>query len=261
MLINYLRDIVKYTTKLGASSIKITGIDGDIVIEGSDENNKSVVIKGRLLKSFDDFNGVCGLSDLEWLSNYVNAYKHKDDTATIMRKDRTYSQEIIDNDGNIVLDDNGEPKMESVTKNVIEEIHFKRGTQMKNQYRVMDLRLLPDQPKFAGLPWDVEIEPTKHAIDMLSTQSGFGAEDTFSVTVDDGTLYLTFGGTAVIEFAYDVEGEITKPWKWEAKRILDILKLSSDAECKMFFSDKGALQITLNTGLSEYNYIVPAKAV
>lgn len=259
MLLNYLRDVVKFTTKLGAHSIKISGEDGNVTVEGSDEN-KTVVIKGKFLKPLNDLDGVCGLGDLEWLSNYVTAYKNKDDEATAVRKEKTYSQEIVDDDGNVVVDDNGEPKMESVTKDVIEEIHFARGTTMKNQYRVMDLRLLPEQPKFGGLPWNIEIEPSKHAIDLMSTQAGFGAENTFSVTVEDGTLYLVFGNTAIIEFAYDVEGEMSKPWKWETKRILDVLKLSNDAECKMFFSDKGALQITLNTGLAEYNYIMPAKA-
>lgn len=260
MLLNYLRDIVKYTTKLGINSIRITGDNGNVTIEGSDETNKSVVIKGKFLKPFDDFDGLCGLDNLEWLSNYTNAYKHNNDVATIVRIDKPISQHIVDDDNNIVIDENGEPKMETVTKNIIEEIHFARGSQMKNQYRVMDTRLLPDEPTFSGLPWNVVIEPTKQAIDLLSTQVGFGVENLFGIEIEDDTLYLSFGLTGNIEFAYDVEGEIKKPWKWETTKILDILKLSSDAECIMSFSDKGALQITLNTGLSEYNYIIPAKA-
>jgi len=260
MILNYLRDIVKYTTKLGANSVKISGDNGVVTVEACDETNKTVVIKGTLIKPSPDLEGICGLSDLEWLTSYVNAYKHKDDVATVIRKEKTFNQQMNDSDGNALVDENGEVKTESITKNMIEEIHFARGTQMKNQYRVMDTRLLPEQPKFGGLPWAIEIEPTKQAIDLLSTQSGFGVETEFGVVTDENTLYLTFGSSAVIEFAYDVEGTLDKPWRWETKRVLDILKLSNDAECKMGFSDKGAMQITLNSGLAEYNYIVPAKA-
>lgn len=260
MLLNYLKDLVAHTSGLGINSIKITGDGTNAIIEGSDETNKTLVIKGKFLKEVPEFEGVCGFNELELLTNYVNAYKHRDDTAVIVREDRTYPQVVTDDDGNDVLGDNGEPETESVTNNVITEIHFGRGTQMKNDYRVMDLRVLPTQPKFGGLPWDVVVEPTKRGIDLLSTQAGFNAEKFFGLTVDDGTMYLTLGATGVIEFAYDVDGDITRAWTWEIKKVLDVLKLSSDAECTMSFSDRGALQITLNTGLAEYNYVIPAKA-
>lgn len=260
MLLDYLRDMVKYTSRLGFNTLELNGENGIITIEGSDENNKTLVLKGKFLKPVTELNGRCGFGNVEWLSNYVNAYDHKDDTAIIVRKDATVSVEVRDDDDNIVMDASGEPKMKSVTQNVIEEIIFERGTQMKNEYRVMDVRMLSDQPKFGGLPWDIEIEPTSHAIDLLATQAGFGVENHFGIIVDDKTLYLTFGKTAVIEFAYDVEGEISKPWEWDVKKILDVLKLSSGAKCSMHFSDRGALQITLNSGLAEYNYIIPAKA-
>ena len=260
MLLNYLKDLVAHTSGLGINSIKITGDNNNVTIEGSDEVNKTLVIKGKFLKNVPEFKGVCGFGELEWLTNYVNAYKHKDDTATVIREDRTYRQVITDDNGNAVLDDKGNPETESVTNNVITEIHFKRGTQMKNEYRVMDLRILPEQPKFSGLPWDVVIEPTNRSIDLLATQAGFNVEKFFGVTIDDSTMYLTFGNTAMVEFAYDVDGEITRAWTWELKKVLDVLKLSSDAECTMSFSNKGALQVTLNTGLAEYNYIIPAKA-
>jgi len=260
MLLNYLKDLVAHTSGLGINSIKITGDGKTAQIEGSDETNKTLVIKGKFLKDVPEFEGLCGLGDLEWLTNYVNAYQHRDDAATIVREDKTYPQTVVDDNGNDVLDNNGEPETKQVTNNVITEIHFKRGTQMKNEYRVMGLQALPAQPKFSGLNWDIEIEPTKRAIDLLSTQAGFGVEKFFGVIIDDGTMYLSFGNTAMIEFAQEVEGDITRAWTWEIKKVLDVLKLSSDAECTMCFSDKGALQITLNTGLAEYNYIIPAKA-
>lgn len=260
MIIDYLKDLVAHTSGLGINSVKVTGDENTVLIEGSDENNKTLVIKGKFLKEVPEFEGVCGLGNLAELTGYVNAYKHKDDVATVVREDKTYTQKVVDDDGNDVLDDSGEPETETVTNNVITEIHFKRATQMKNEYRVMNLRGLPDQPKFGGLPWEIVIEPTKRSIDMMATQAGFNVENFFGVTVDDGTMFLTFGNTAMIEFAYDVDGDITRAWTWELSKVLPVLKLSADAECVMSFSNKGALQITLTTGLAEYNYIIPAKA-
>ena len=91
-------------------------------------------------------------------------------------------------------------------------------------------------------------------------QAGLSVEKFFGVQVEDNDMFLTFGGTGKIKFASDVDGTIVKAWTWEIQRVSDILKLSSEAECVMSFSDKGVLKITLNTGLSEYNYILPARA-
>ena len=81
MLLDYLRDMVKYTSRLGFNTLELNGEDGVITIEGSDENNKTLVLKGKFLKQVPELNGRCGLGNVEWLSNYVNAYDHKDDTA------------------------------------------------------------------------------------------------------------------------------------------------------------------------------------
>jgi len=260
MLLSYLRDLIKHTARLGFNAIELNGENGEVTIEGTDENNKTLVLKGKFLKPLPELDGRSGLGSVDILANYVNAYSHKDDTLTIKRKDATFKSEVRDDDGNMIMDDTGEPSMETVTKNIVEEFVFERGTQMKNHYRLMNIQILADQPKFPGLPWCVEIEPSNSSIELLTAQTGFGAETDFGVSVEDKTMYFTFGKTAVVEFAYDVEGEITKSWTWDAKKVLDVLKLSNGSVCTMRFSDKGALQITLNTGLAEYNYIIPAKS-
>lgn len=264
MLINYLQDLVKFTTGLGINHVKVSGEDGTVTIEGVKDANKTLVIKGKFLKPVDELEGVCGLSDLEWLANYVNAYKAKGDTATVVRKDITYFENVVDDDGNLVFGEDGNPEQQSSTKNLIQEINFKRTTtpKMNNVYRVMNVRMIDSQPKFGGINWDIEIEPSTISIETFATQAGFGVEKYFSATTnDDGTLIFNFGKSASIDFAYDVEGELEREWSWEIKPVLDILKLSSVAECTMHFSSsKGALQLTLNTGLAEYNYIMPAKA-
>ena len=133
---------------------------------------------------------------------------------------------------------------------------------MKNSYRVVERRQIPDQYNLVSQDWDVVISPSKQSIDMLAQQAAVGFEAFFGVRTEDGVLYLTFGDNsqAEIEFAQDVEGELTKPWIGDIAKVLSVLKFAENADCKMSFLDKGALQITLNTGIGEYNYIMLAKA-
>lgn len=263
-MLNELRDLVKYTSNLGIGVIKLTGDkDGITQIEGVD-NDKSLVIKGKFLSSLPELEGTSGLSNLDWLSGFVNIYREKNDTIEVIRNDRTTLVEVRDDDDNPVLDINGVVKQEKVTQNVLEEIKFVRPTpRMVNVYRVVDQRMIPEQYNFRGSEWDVIIEPTKQSIDLLSLQASVGYEQFFGVKTENNVLYFTFGETgsqAELEFATNVSGELTKAWVWDITQVLSILKLSEKAECTMSFLDMGALQITLETGLAVYNYILPAKA-
>jgi hypothetical protein len=57
-------------------------------------------------------------------------------------------------------------------------------------------------------------------------------------------------------FAADVEGKLTKPWSWPVAPITAILGLNGDKTIK--FSDEGAAMLTVDSGIAEYNYIIPA---
>jgi len=43
-------------------------------------------------------------------------------------------------------------------------------------------------------------------------------------------------------------------------QVTQILKLIESNECEMSFSDDGALQITLDSGMAKYQYILPAQS-
>ncbi len=263
-MLDYLRDLVKHTNNLGVQVIKVTGDSaGNVILEGM-EDDKTVVIKGKFLKSIPEFEGVCGLGQLDQLNNILNIYSHKDDEIEVKRENRKFSMVVKDDKGDTVLDGDGSPTYEEVEEDVIGILLFKRDSaKMKNPYRITDKRQIADQFDFLGATWDVEIEPTQSAIDMLGKQSGIGFSETFGVKTEDGNLFIVLGDPALqasFLFAKDVVGEMTNPWTWDLGKVLSILKLSSNAECSMRFLDKGLLQITLNTGQAEYNYILPAKA-
>ena len=108
--------------------------------------------------------------------------------------------------------------------------------------------------------WDVSFEPTQQGINDFSMQSSFNVEKFFSVNVENDNMYFVFGQSGKIEFATNIGGVLSNTLTWEIKRVFDILKMSSDAECSMSFSDKGVLKITLNSGLAEYGYMLPARS-
>lgn len=263
-MLNYLRDLVKHTTGLDVDVLKLTGDDdGNIKIEGMD-TDKSVVLKGTFNKELPELHGVCGLSNLTWLSGYVNLYQEITDTVSIEREARTFSIEVKDEDGSTLKESDGSTVYEEIEEEAIIEFHFSRPTpKMKNIYRVVDRRMIPEQYNFLGADWDVIVKPTKQAIDMLAQQAAIGFESLFGVRTEDGVLFLTFGDSSQmgeIEFANNVDGELTRPWVWDIAKVLTILKFADKADCTMSFLDKGALQITLETGLGIYNFIMPAKA-
>ena len=61
-------------------------------------------------------------------------------------------------------------------------------------------------------------------------------------------------------FATNVAGKLTKGFTWPFNAILIILKIADVNNCTLSISDSGALQITLDSGLAVYKYIIPAQA-
>lgn len=61
-------------------------------------------------------------------------------------------------------------------------------------------------------------------------------------------------------FATGITGKITKAWTWPVNAVLSILKIADANNTTMSFSNDGAMQITLDSGLATYKYIVPAQA-
>jgi hypothetical protein len=60
-------------------------------------------------------------------------------------------------------------------------------------------------------------------------------------------------------FATDVAGKLTKSWAWPVASVLSILKISDVNNTKVSISNEGAMQITLDSGLATYKYIIPAQ--
>jgi len=263
MLLNSLRDLTRHTSGLDIDVIKIIGDDGSVTFEGINDD-KTVVLKGSFEKEIPEFEGTCGLGTLDYLTKCVNEYTQKEDSIEVIRIEKELRMHETDDNGSLLYNEDGTSVTNLVTQEIIDRIVFSRKSpKMINPYRVLGPNMVAHQPSFKGADWDVVITPTSQAISSLAIQAGMGVEEYFGVKTEDKILYLTFGDTlsqAIVEFAHNVEGEITRSWIWGVGPVLNILKMSDSADCTMSFLDKGALQITLETGLAKYNYIMPAKA-
>jgi hypothetical protein len=81
---------------------------------------------------------------------------------------------------------------------------------------------------------------------------------------DGDKLKFTFGDQSThggeFIFATGVVGSLNKGWTWPVASVLSILKIADANNAKVSFSNEGAMQITLDSGLATYKYIIPAQA-
>jgi hypothetical protein len=87
---------------------------------------------------------------------------------------------------------------------------------------------------------------------------------TFLVTTENGNLKFIFGDQNThggeFVFATGIKGKLNKAYTWPVGAVLSILKIADVNNCTLSISDSGALQITMDSGLATYQYLIPAFA-
>jgi hypothetical protein len=238
---DYLLDIVKNTYGLGVISlVKIEGTEAETSIEASSED-RTIIVHAKFKNPIPEFIGTFGMPNLGKLNIILGIPEYAENADISL----------------VRSDNNGE--------SVPESLHFKNASgDFQNDYRFMKQSVVLDQVKtikFKGVKWNVEFEPTVANINRLKYQANANAEETTFTAKTDGTdLKLFFGdhsnhaGSFVLQS--DVNGTISKGWKWPVSAIISILSLSGN---KVFrISDEGVAQITVDTGLAMYSYLLPA---
>jgi hypothetical protein len=66
----------------------------------------------------------------------------------------------------------------------------------------------------------------------------------------------THAGKFVFQNA--VSGKLSHTWSWPVEQVQKILGLSGDIT--MSISDQGAMMITVDSGMTKYDYILPAQS-
>jgi hypothetical protein len=241
---DYLLDIVKNTYGLGGISlVKVTGTDSDTAIEALAED-RSVIVQGKLNGPVPEFIGTFGMPNLDKLNIILGIQEYKED-------------------GKINLntqDRNGET--------VPTGLHFENAAgDFKNDYRFMTQEIVNDKLKSVKMAkqvnWNVEFVPTVAAIQRLKFMASANAEETVFIAKTEGTdLKLYFGDHSShagnFVFQSGVTGTLSKGWSWPVTAVIAILNLAGDKTIR--FSDDGVAQITVNSGLATYNYLLPAQS-
>ena len=236
---DYLQDIVQHTHSLGIIElVKIVGDSNITTIEAVGEE-RTVIVSAQFHNPVPEFIGTFGMPNLGKLNTILNIPEYKDDARlTITKKD------------------DGAPN----------GIHFENSiSDFKNDYRFMSAEIVNDKlktVKFKGVKWGVEIEPSVASIQRLKFQAMANSDETtFIARTENNNLVFYFGDHSShagnFVFAHDIAGSLTKAWSWPVSAVISILGLSGNKMIR--FSDEGATQITVDSGLAVYNYILPAQ--
>jgi hypothetical protein len=146
-------------------------------------------------------------------------------------------------------------------------LHFQNGAgDFENDYRFMNENVINDMlktVKFKGAKWDIEFEPTMASIQRLKFQANAHTEEqTFKVSTDNGNLVVSFGDASThagsFVFQSGVTGKLRQTWSWPVSQVQSILNLAGDKTVRI--ADAGALNITVDSGLATYDYILPAQS-
>ncbi len=240
-----LKDIVGHTHNLGFLNIvKITGTEDKTQID-SMADDRTVIMYAETANPYPDMVGIFGMPQLNKLKYNLDCPEYKENAKI----------EVV------MADRNGEQ--------IPIGLHFENSTgDFKNDYRFMNTEIINEKlktVKFRGVKWDVEISPTVQSIQRFQFQAAANTEHTtFLAKTENGNLKFTFGDQSThggeFIFATGVTGNLNKGWTWPVASVLSILKIADANNAKVSFSNEGAMQITLDSGIATYKYIIPAQA-
>ena len=116
--------------------------------------------------------------------------------------------------------------------------------------------------KFKGANWQVEFEPTVTSITRMKLQAAAHSEETvFLVKTETDRLNIFFGDASTHEgsftFQAGITGKLKQNWAYPIQQFISILNLDGDKKIK--FSDDGIALIVVDSGITKYNYYIPAQ--
>jgi hypothetical protein len=243
MIKDILTDIVAHTHSLGFLPIvKIAGDNKSTAIESLAED-RSVIVTATAHKPVPEFEGTFGMPNLDKLNLHLKNPEYKENAKI----------DVV--------------KAERNGTTVPTGLHFEnQAGDFQNDYRFMSSEIINEKlksVKFKGASWEVEFEPSVAAIQRLKLQAAAHTEETvFQVRTEDKNLVFFFGDASThagsFVFQHDITGKLKHTWAWPVSQVQSILNL--DGKITMKIADAGAMQITVDSGVAEYNYILPAQS-
>jgi hypothetical protein len=237
---DYLLDLVEHTYDLGCIDlVKIVGDTSKTDIVGLAED-LSVVIRGNFHNPVADFVGTFGMPNLGKLKTLLNLQEYREDAKLTITKRADGESDGI------------------AFENKIGDF--------KNNYRFMASGIVNEKLKTAKIrpvTWHIEFEPTNAAIQRMKWQMSANAEEAnFQAKTENGDLKFFFGDHSThsgnFVFHPGVSGQLKRAWSWPAKQFVSIMDLTGDKKVRI--SDDGAAEITVDSGLAIYQYLLPAQS-
>ena len=238
-----LQDLIQHTYGLGCIDlIKVSGTDTETIINAVSDD-KTVIFSGAFKNPIAEFIGVFGMPNLGKLKTILSLEDY-DEHSKI----------------NIVRGTRDDP-------NAPANIHFEtKAGDFINEYRLMSKYIVDDIIKhveFKGTKWNVEFEPSIVGIQRLKRQASANSDEKNFVTkTENGDLKIFFGDPTTHNgnfiFHSGVSGTLTRAWNWPVKEFLSIMDLSGDKTVRI--GDAGVVEITVDSGLAVYRYLIPAQA-
>jgi len=239
---DFLQDLVAHTHSLGfLPLVKISATTKETSIESMAED-RSVILNAKSKTPVEDFEGVFGMPNLNKLDTHLKCPEYKENfTIEVVKQER-----------------NGEV--------IPTGLHFKNGTgDFENDYRFMNTEVINDMlktVKFKGAGWDIEFVPSMASIQKLKFQAAAHTEEpTFQVSTSGSNLVFSFGdaSTHAGNFVFaNVTGKLKQTWSWPVSAVISILNLTGDKTVRI--ADAGAMNITVDSGIAVYEYILPAQS-
>ena len=238
-----LQDLVAHTHSLGfIPLVKVTADSKETLIEAMAED-RSVIVSAKTKTPVSQFEGVFGMPNLNKLDLHLKCPEYKENAQiTVVTAER-----------------NGET--------IPTGLHFENAAKdFKNDYRFMNTEIINEKlksVKFKGAQWAIEFQPNIASIQRLKFQSAAHSEETvFQVSTDGDNLIFSFGDASThagsFTFQSGITGKLKQTWAWPVSQVQSILGLAGDITMKI--SDMGAMQITVDSGLVVYDYILPAQS-
>ncbi len=237
-----LQDIVAHTHSLGfLSLVKVTGEEKETAIEAMAED-RTVIVNAKTHTPVKEFVGVFGMPNLDKLALHLKNPEYKENAKI----------EVVS------AEKNGE--------DIPVSLHFENSTgDFKNDYRFMNQQFINEKlksVKFKGATWDIEFQPNVAAIGRLKLQAQAHSEESvFQVKTENNNLVFFFGDASThagsFVFETDVKTKLKQNWSWPVVQVMSILNLDGDKTMRI--ADAGAMQITVDSGLASYDYILPAQ--
>ena len=240
---DFLQDLVAHTHSLGfLPLVKITSTATETSIESMAED-RSVIVNAKTHKSIDNFEGVFGMPNLNKLDLHLKCPEYKEGAKISV----------------VTAQRNGE--------DIPTGLHFvNAGGDFENDYRFMNQDIINEKlksVKFKGAKWDIEFEPSVASIQRLKFQAQAHSEESvFQVSTKGDDLVFSFGDASThagsFIFQHGVTGKLKQTWSWPVVQMMSILNLAGDITMKI--ADAGAMQITVDSGIAVYDYILPAQS-